>query len=216
VRFTEVVLASPDPARAAAFYLDVLGLHVAGHDGVRVGESVLRFEAGEPTSPYPVAFTVPCNQIRDAKVWLERRAPLLRDEVFDFAFWSAEAVYCDDRDGNVVELIARRRLANPARTAFGPESLLGICEVGLPAADPPAVVGALEGTLGLAVYSGDRREFTAVGDEHALFIVVRRGRRWLPTEREALPNPARVRVESPVVASVEVDGPVRILGGHPV
>ena len=45
------------------------------------------------------------------------------------------------------------------------------------------MVDALTGAPGLALYSGDRENFAALGDEHGLAIVVPEGRGWMPEER---------------------------------
>jgi hypothetical protein len=42
------------------------------------------------------------------------------------------------------------------------------------------------------VWDGDRRGFTALGDDRELFIVVPRGRPWFPTQRPAMTPPRRV------------------------
>lgn len=211
MRFREVVIASPDPAEAVRFYRDRLGLR-AETDQVVVGESVLRFADGIPSAPYHLAFNIPCNQIRDAKAWLEERVPVLGGEIFDFDFWNAEATYFKDLDGNILELIARHNLGNPTESPFDANGILGICEFRLPVADPPAAIEMLERDLALSVYSGDRDSFTAVGDEHALFIVVRPGRHWFPTDRPAAANAATTTIDSPAQSSLVLEGPVRIAG----
>jgi catechol-2,3-dioxygenase len=45
------------------------------------------------------------------------------------------------------------------------------------------------------VLSGDGDQFTAVGGEHGLLIVVRAGRTWLPTDRAATEGYAHVTIE---------------------
>jgi len=211
LRFREVEIVSPSPPDAVRFYGERLGLPTRGA-AVVVGASVLRFTAGTPPAPYHLAFNIPSNQIAAAKTWAETRLPMLSDEIFDFDFWEAEAIYFEDRDGNVLELIARRRLGNPSEVAGGPGLLLEISEVGLPVADPPAAVEQLEGVLGLDVYSGNRASFTAVGDDEALFIVVPPGRAWLPTNRTGAESPARVVVDAPrsgalTLGAVEIVSP---------
>jgi hypothetical protein len=63
---------------------------------------------------------------------------------------------------------------------FGPWSLLGASEIGLPAPRVDEAVDALH-ALGLPGYSGNRRSFAALGDVHGLAIVVPAGRPWAPT-----------------------------------
>ena len=135
---------------------------------------------------------------------------MLSDEIFDFEFWNAEAVYFEDLDGNVLELIARHNLRDDRGGSFGPESLLAICEVGVPLVDPPSAIETLERTFGLSVFSGDRDQFTAVGDEHGLLIVVRAGRAWLPTARTAIEGYAHVTIEGEVGSEVVLGSGFRL------
>jgi catechol-2,3-dioxygenase len=195
MKILDVEILSPDVPRAVRFYESALELPVEG-GVVTVGQSRLRFTPGSPAAPYHLAFNIPSNQVRPAKEWLERRASMLSNEVFDFEFWSAEAVYFEDPDGNILELIARRELRNEHAGPFGPEQLLSLCEVGLPVAETRPAIEILEQTFGLAVFSGDRDQFTAVGDEDGLFIVVPAGRTWLPTERTSAENPIHVTFEA--------------------
>jgi catechol 2,3-dioxygenase-like lactoylglutathione lyase family enzyme len=201
MKILDVEILSPDAARAVDFFESVLGLPVA-HGAVRVGSSRLHFAAGVPSAPYHLAINIPANQVRAAKDWLERRASMLSDDIFDFAFWDAEAVYFEDPDANVLELIGRRGLQNGRAGSFGPEMLLGLSEVGLPVADTRQAIELLERTFGLSVFSGDRDQFTALGDDNGLFIVVRPGRLWLPTERACAENHVHVTIEG----RAEADG----------
>ena len=92
--------------------------------------------------------------------------------------------------------------------------IAGVCELGLPVADPLTAVAQLEDELGLDVFDGDRDAFTAVGDPEGLFIVVRPGRNWLPTELAAAECPAAVTIESPRAGEVRI-GPVTVVSRTP-
>lgn len=211
MRFRDITLVVASSSASRDFYVGTLGLGEDG-DAVVAGTTRLRFEEGQPQSPYHLAFNIPANMIRSALAWARTRLPLLSDEIFDFEFWNAEAIYFEDPDGNVLELIARKNLDNDAAGDFGPELLLEVSEFGLPVADPPALISRLEERLGLEVYSGDRDQFTAVGDEHGLFIVVRPGRTWLPTDRAAGEPAGALELESPRAGELQV-GPLWVRGG---
>jgi catechol-2,3-dioxygenase len=73
---------------------------------------------------------------------------------------------------------------------------LEISEVGLPVEDVAEAVAFFEAELGLPHFSGDRENFSAMGDDRGLFIVVPVGRHWLFTEEPAPDVPLRVAVES--------------------
>ena len=209
MRFLDVRIASPDPGRAAAFYVSALeGL--TADDGVHIGATTLRFEHATPPAPYHVAFAIPPGSIRSAFEWAQPRLALLSRQIFDFSNWNADALYFEDPDGNVLELIARK---GPER-AFAASDLIGVCELGLPVRDPPTAVATLEDELGLDVVDGDRDTFTAVGDPDGLFIVVRPGRNWLPTELAAAESPAAVTVETPRRGEARL-GPVTVVSRTP-
>jgi catechol-2,3-dioxygenase len=175
VRILEVVLPAPDPEALAAFH------------GPGYGASRLRFEPGPAVCSH-FAVNVPPQRFEEAVAWARERGEILDDDV-PFPAWSARSAYFFDPGGNIVELIARER-------APGVDLFLEISEVGLPVADVGAAVESLEDELGLPHFSGNRRDFSAVGDDRGLFIVVPVGRPWLFTEEPAPDVPVRVTIEA--------------------
>lgn len=201
MRILEARLTARGLDELKAFYGGVLGLLVLADDGdlvaFEVGASRLAFaparNGGE--AHYHFAFDVPRNRFAEAKAWLARRVDLLeRDghDEFEFPSWNASSVYFRDPAGNVVEFIARRNLPNDSKTPFGPGSLLRVSEVGVVVEDVPVAVRGLERDLGLAVWNEPDEEFTTVGDERGLLIVVKSGRPWFPTREAATPHPTVV------------------------
>lgn len=190
-------LAAPDLAAQQQFYRDSLGFAAVAATPaaitVQTGAALLTFtEAPDAAAGrYHLAFAIPANQLDDAQRWLAARAPLLAAEDgasrFVFPDWDAESVYCYDPAGNIVEFIARRRLADPSGAPFAAASVRGISEIGLVADDVQQQAARLQAALDLPIFDGAGSEtFTALGDDHGLCIVVRRGRRWFPTPHEAL------------------------------
>ncbi|MBN2469095.1 MAG: hypothetical protein JXN59_00115 [Anaerolineae bacterium] len=188
----ELVLEAPDPAALESFYSTTLGLPTRREDEaliIQAGATRLSFTPAAPGSQplYHFAFNIPENLFEAGRAWLAERAPLLRrngeQEVFDFQEWDAHACYFADPAGNILELIARHNRPNAAPGPFGPAHLLRISEIGLPGPTVAHVADALAEGPGLAIYSGDREHFAAVGDERGLFIVVPEGRLWLPDDR---------------------------------
>lgn len=206
MRIEELRLWTGDLGALRAFYATELGLPLVA-DGdeaftVRAGATRLTFladPAGAPT--YHFAFNIPRNLLPAAKAWLGGRAELLtRDGEDEFASspdWNARMVYFLDPAGNILELIARQNLANDAPVTapgaasdsppgpFGPEHVLNVSEIGVPTDDVPATVARLRAEYGLAPFGDQSDSFAPVGDEEGLFIVVRRGRHWFPTDRAA-------------------------------
>ena len=128
---------------------------------------------------------MPGTQFAEAKAWLAQRVPLHRDatgaDEFAFTDWDAHAAYFFDPLGNIVEIIARHALPDAGVQPFTSAGLRCVSEIGLPV---PNVRRAVTQTCEAAqadVYRGPGSdEFAAVGDEHGLMIVVRRGRPWFP------------------------------------
>jgi catechol-2,3-dioxygenase len=175
VRILDVVLPAADPEALARFH------------GPRYGATRIRFEHG-PAACSHFAVNVPPQRFEEAVAWARERSHLIQDDV-PFPAWRARAAYFFDPGGNLVELIARER-------APGDELMLEVSEVGLPVADVGQAVAFLEAELGLPDFSGDRRNFSAVGDDRGLFIVVPVGRSWLFTEEPATDVPVRVTIEA--------------------
>jgi catechol-2,3-dioxygenase len=189
-----------------AFYTDLLGLpaHLSTDQlQVTIGASQLIFKQAAPGihQPYHLAFNIPPQQFAEAKAWLANRTTLVAngegDTQFHFAGWNADSCYFFDADRNILELIARHGLVVPATTPFSANGLLEISEIGLVSDDVAAMVAQLEQHYGLAVYRESLSDqFAAVGDEHGLCIVVKRGRLWFAVhEMPAASAPLRVEMD---------------------
>jgi hypothetical protein len=174
VRIREVVLPAPDPEALERVH------------GSHYGATRLRFESG-PSVCSHFAVNVAPGRFEEAVAWARERFELVRDDV-PFPDWRARAAYFFDPGGNLLELIARER-------APGDELMLEVSEVGLPVADVGEAVAFLEAELGLPHFSGDRKNFSAVGDDRGLFVVVPVGRHWLFTEEPAPDVPLRVTID---------------------
>ena len=169
-----------------------------GGDGrveISVGDARLRFagtEGGEPF--YHFAFLVPGDGFAAAHAWLGERTEILRDaasgrDVFDFDFWDAQACYCHDPAGNIVELIAHRDM--PGAFATG-RDLRAISEIGLVTPDTHGLAHRLRDELGIELWSGDLDALGFVGRKAHTLILCHPGRGWLPTGRPAEPHPVEV------------------------
>lgn len=189
MQILEIHIASNNLAQQAAFYGQVLGLPVIRYTparlGIQIGQSQLWFIAvplGEQPR-YHLAFNIPSNQYEAAYVWLKQRIALLhtsdgRDQ-FVFEAWRAEACYFADPQGNILELIARQAIP-AAQGTFGSHQFLSISELGLAGQPMPELRQLLIDKVGLAPFGDYDDQFTALGDDHGLFILVERGRIWMP------------------------------------
>lgn len=163
---------------------------------MRVGSSRLRIQSvDDPAGEvfYHFAIDIPRNQIENAAKWLSKKVELLSRDgktIIDFPDWNAKSVYFHDPSGNIVELVARRNLANDQEGEFSPAMFLRISEIGWPVVDPksPTVKFTLPTWC---EYPG----FRALGKETGMVLVVEEGRPWTPTGRPA--------ASAPIVLSVE-------------
>lgn len=189
-----LTLRARDLASQRAFYAGTLGLVTEYTDETRlrvqVGTTLLEF-VHDPTFTgfYHFAFTVPENQIAEARGWLRARVALLTDEegqeLFHSPQFNTHNLYFDDADGNIAELIARHDLRNSSSEPFGAPSLLHVSEIGLVVDDVPKSVQHLHTRHGLSPYKGQSDTFTAVGTAEGMFITVPEHRGWFPVSRPA-------------------------------
>ena len=176
------------------FYHGQLGLRLLDDRADRLtiagGETTITFLPAGPANGQPFyhfAFNIPENKIEAAWRWQKDRTPLLPiparlrdsrypDDVVNYAHWNAHSVFFFDPTGNVVEYIARHDLANAAPGDFSPADILCASEIAFVADDVPVLAGQLKELVGVPQYRGGDDNFTALGDEHGLLLVMKRGR----------------------------------------
>jgi catechol-2,3-dioxygenase len=209
----QLLAASPETLQT--FYCETLGLPGPSAGFIQIGATRLGFLPAPQAwqGIYHFAFNIPPNLFDKACLWLSRRTSLLQDAqgetAFDFELpWNARAVYFHDPAGNILELVARRSLPE-SPPPFESAKLLSISEVGLAVEDVPRIVHRLEQSAGLEVFSGQGSdEFTAVGDDNGMFIVVQQGRRWYPQRSiSASPLPLWVDFHTADDLAYSLDGP---------
>jgi catechol-2,3-dioxygenase len=191
----ELVTGTPLDAMKA-FYGKTLDLRVMDERpdrfSVEAGETKLTFVASPDTANgrppfYHFAFNIPENKIVKALEWQKARTPLLSipernraagfpPEVVDYRHWNAHSIFFLDPAGNVVEYIARHDLKNGDTSPFSWTDLLYVSEIGLVVDDVAAAAAGIKEMAALAPYKGASAEFTAMGDEYGLVLVMKRGR----------------------------------------
>ncbi|MEX2218297.1 MAG: twin-arginine translocation signal domain-containing protein [Phycisphaerales bacterium] len=192
-----LALRAANPGSLREFYTKVLECpELSAPEGglaVRAGETEITFERADKGEPfYHSAFNIPENMLASAKRWLAARTAILkrpdgRDE-YHFAGWNAHAFYFLDPAGNILEFIARHNLKNGREGEFSARDILGVSEIGLVVGDVVKTVDAGRERLGLGVFAGARSdELAAIGDDHRLLIVVKRGRVWNGGTKAARP-----------------------------
>jgi catechol 2,3-dioxygenase-like lactoylglutathione lyase family enzyme len=209
MRIHELILETADLAGLRTFYEKILGLPVEGSDeriAITIGTSLLVFNSTNLGQPfYHFAFTIPANSIASAKVWLERKVPLIwisdyNSEIADFVNWHAKSIYFFDTAGNIVELIARFDLDNATDGPFSSSQMLSISEVGVVFGENELEERTKEILQQHQLSYFDKQsplpQFKAVGDDEGLFIIVPANRNWYPTAKASGIFPEEVRFDS--------------------
>lgn len=182
---------------------------------IEAGWSRLIFRAA-PDKKAPVyhfAFNIPPNRLDAALAWAKANTTVLPHadkEIIqhDNKVWQAAALYFLDAGGNIVELIARDRLANSKKkSAFSVDEILCLSEIGLVGDPMPPVAHWVGDTVGLPLFSGDPTgEFAAFGNDDGLLILSKQGRPWLPTKSPATVESVNLVIEGPAVAECFLAG----------
>jgi len=79
----------------------------------------------------------------------------------------------------------KETMRNAYQGTFTAQNILSVSEVGLVVDDVVGIVHTLQSTLGLEVYQDMAENFAPLGDEHGLFIVVKRDRIWLASDKHS-------------------------------
>lgn len=191
MQIRELEIFTPNLAQQRAFYARTLGLDIVRETSnsvsFQIGHSTLKLTFRKTFSPYHYAINIPANQEEEALAWLKTRVDIIKNEDLEiqyFEFWNAYAVYFYDADGNIGELIARKTLNNTSELAFSKNSLLEICEIGVPTFDIKHDYTVLNDKTGIPIYSGNLERFCAIGDANGLFIMVNKElkKEWFPTQ----------------------------------
>ncbi len=205
MRIRELRLLTSRLAEQKEFYTRTLGLPLAyerdGLVAIQAGGTKLVFtQAEEGSEPYyHFAFNITENKLLQAKTWIaEQHIALSRDDPNNWysKSWNSHAVYFYDPAGNIVEFIARHSLPNAQQGPFTERDILYASEIGLVTDDVVALAASLKETVGVEIYKGGiSEEFAALGDEYGLFILSKRGRIWLASDKRSQIYPTEVRIQ---------------------
>ena len=188
------LLAAAPLAEMKDFYHRLLGLPVLEERKDRLtiygGDTRLTFVAeksGDQNPFYHFAFNIPENKIVAAHTWQKERTPLIPipvklrdprypDDVVDYSHWNAHSIFFFDPAGNVVEYIARHDLKNAQPGPFGSTDILYASEIAFVVDEVASAATELRKVVGIDQYRGGSDQFVALGDEHGLLLVMKRGR----------------------------------------
>jgi catechol-2,3-dioxygenase len=192
-------------AEQKEFYTRTLGLPMVNEQNglvaIQAGETKLVFGQAQAGSEpyYHFAFNITENKLLQAKAWLAgRNISLSKDDADNWysKSWNSNALYFYDPAGNIVEFIARHDLSNAQEGSFTERDILCVSEIGLVPDSIATTVTILREKVGIEVYKGSvSEEFAALGDEHGLFILSKRGRTWLASDKSSQVYPVDVSIE---------------------
>jgi catechol-2,3-dioxygenase len=207
MKITELTLAAGNPAELKKFYSEELQLKeieaATATDGFsfHAGHTRINFVPGDKDARYHFAFNIRPDQLESSINWLnDHKVQLLDNEkgsgkIVDFPAWKAKSVYFFDPAGNIVEFIARAAIS-PAGNApkFSAGSIVGISEIGIVCDDVEAMRQWVETTHGIKGFSrqNNTNEFSAMGDDDGLLLLVPKGRPWFMGNFDAFHFPLAV------------------------
>src|SRR4030095_2378474 len=190
-----VELLSRNLAETEKFYIGILGLKIHGKTENTIsfiaGSSILTFRNTEKLKPiYHFAFNIPKNKLQEAAKWISSKISLIEFEnkpIIDFPNWNAKSIYIFDNNGNVLEFIARYDLENADDIVSGSFSVLSISEIAFVTGNVNALAKKfiLENDFRFFGKQIQRNDFSVIGDDNGLLIIVDSERNWFPTHVKA-------------------------------
>ncbi len=203
-------LYSKDISAQFNFYKNVLGFEVDFFEEnkifMRTGSTHLIFEEDKKSNfIYHFAFLIPNQKLEQAIIFLEKKGiDLLKkdgEKIIHFGTkenYVGRAIYFFDEDGNIAEFIERPSLNFESKEDFNLNQIIKINEIGMPTDDPMEVSRQLINHFKIQLINLHHLNdsFCWVGDYDGVFIVVKNGRSWLPTELSAQSNDFHVEFES--------------------
>jgi catechol-2,3-dioxygenase len=193
MKITQLTLSAPDPAELKKFYSGDLGFEeieaVSDSDGFsfRCRHTRVNFVPGDRDAKYHFAFNVHPDKLPEAIEWLQSKDVELvhsaehKGFLIDFPNWWAKSVYFYDPAGNIVELIARGALGPAGNSPkFTAQSVISVSEIGIVTDDVPYFREWLDVTHGVPAFARNQNsdDFSAMGDDHGLLLLVKTGRKW--------------------------------------
>lgn len=168
-----------------------------------IGTTQLIFILSQVPEPvYHIAFDIPNNKLEVAFDWLSEKVSVLpvtpESKIADIKLWNAKSIYFYDNNGNLLELICRFDLDNQSEKTFDVTSILSVSEIGLVTDDVPALTNTIIEKYKLHVFQKQpaQENFTAIGDDEGLLIIVNENRNWFPTNQKAQSFWSKIIIEA--------------------
>lgn len=177
------------------FYCETLNMPIISesetHFSVMAGTSKLVFEHDTKVPYYHLCFRTGSEFFDYMFQRLSDKNLLLPDENGQFSmFWQGKQAYFTDPDGNILELLERPFHWGDVAPDSG---WYDIGEIGLPVKD----ISEMQNNLSDFVEDEQKSEndrFAFYGNQEGVFVLVKEGRNWYPTDRGATIHPIRAVV----------------------
>ena len=118
--------------------------------------------------------------------------------VIDFPNWNAKSLYFYDNNGNVLECIARFDNESGSEKPFDSSGFISISEIALVSDNVKELAADLIKRYNLAYFTRQKQseEFSVLGDDIGLIILVNSSRNWFPTPVHVEIFPVGMTVEN--------------------
>ncbi|SFA72911.1 Catechol-2,3-dioxygenase [Bacillus sp. cl95] len=180
------------------FYQNILLMELVSSTdasfSVMAGSTKLIFEKDTSTPFYHLCFRTGSDYFDFIYERLAQRSLLLPDEEGNYSlFWEGKQAYFVDPDGNIMELLERPVSWSGAKELSGWHD---IGEVGMPVNSVEEMRNNLSSVIS-NIYKAESDRFAFYGDREGVFVLVKEGRNWYPTERAATIYPLKIVVSGP-------------------
>lgn len=202
------------------FYHNKLGLPLRErsdqHLAFIAGKTDLIFTYSD-THQHPVyhfAFTIPSNKLKEAFDFIQAKTFIMdvpsSGKIADFSNWNADAFYFYDNNGNILECITRYALQNQSDEAFSGTSVYAISEIGLVTDNVPGLAQKIKEDYDISTFEHQpaMEQFTVLGDDYGLFILVATERAWFPTQIKAKLFPLTIYIRNNLSKDIRIDYPL--------
>ncbi|MBE9462603.1 VOC family protein [Dyadobacter subterraneus] len=215
MKIKELHLLTNNIDKTETFYNTFLDLSARQKTGKElsylIGNTNLKFILSQVPEPvYHIAFDIPNNKLDEAFDWLSKKVSILpvtpESNIADIKLWNAKSIYFYDNNGNLLELICRFDVDNQSEKIFDASSVISVSEIGLVTDDVPALAITISENYNLAIFHKQpaQENFTAVGDDEGLLVIVNENRNWFPTNQKAQSFWSKIIIETVDGSSFEI------------
>lgn len=156
------------------------------HFCVSAGTSKIVFEKDTSAPYYHVCFRTGSEYFDHIFAKLAGESVLLPDEEGRYSmFWEGKQAYFYDPDGNILEILERPFTWGENKPQAG---WYDVGEIGMPSPSIAEMKELLNPWIHTQ-YSSESEQFCFFGNKDGVFVLVKEGRHWYPTERGASIHP---------------------------